>query len=61
MRFKEFLAEASGGWVKDPKTGKELDFSMPFVDKEKALAFAAKNGLSARNVKSRPSGFVVEK
>lgn len=70
-KMGEFSEEDNSGWIKasslkeswakDPKTGKEQSFSKPFVDKLKALEFAKKNGLGAKNVKSRPAGFVVEK
>jgi DNA repair exonuclease SbcCD ATPase subunit len=51
----------ANGWIEDPKTGKETNNSKPFNSKEEAVTFAVKNGLSAKNVRSRPAGYVVEK
>lgn len=47
-------------WYKDAN-GKEYPFSKPFDSKSNAHEFAKKNGLSKRDVKSRPAGYVVEK
>ncbi len=48
-------------WLKDPKTGKEMNVSKAFFDKSKAHEFAKNNGLTKSDVKSRPSGWVVER
>lgn len=52
---------AVDNWVKDPKTGKDLNFSEPFRNRQDALDFAKKNGLGPSNVKSRPAGYIVER
>ena len=45
---------------KDPRSGRALSFHGPFGHKDNARAYAAGMGLGAKNVRSRPAGFVVE-